>query len=133
MRASRLNLSVWSVLLVLLAAAVPAFACSTAGAAPANCCLPGQQAPCSPGTSTDLGIEQTLSCCAASGGAAAAVTTTSAGKEIKKLDKLDQPAVAVMVPHPVPRRASTYSIDFHDPFVPPIGSHLYLSTLRLRL
>jgi hypothetical protein len=128
-----LNLGIWSVLLVLLAAAVPAFACNAAGAVTTDCCPPGQPAPCSPATGNTFDAQESLSCCAASGVAHTTVAVSSAIKEIKKLDTPDDLDATALMPYAAFRHTPKGNVRIPESVAPPAGSQLYLSTLRLRL
>jgi hypothetical protein len=121
-------------LLSLLAAGVPSFAC--AEVVPTHdCCPNGPNAPC--------GTEQTRTpetnrqefCCAAGGTIATATTIATPSKEARKLwDRADLPVLLVVLTTLTTSYVLSPAVDDFHIVTPPVSySTLYLSTGRLRL
>jgi len=121
-------------LLSLLAAAVPAFACAD-GTPTQECCPHGPSAPCAPKQAETARVNRLDFCCAA--GVTIATTTAIAAPshEVRKhWDRTDIPVLLVALSTLTTPYVSSPAVDDFRVVTPLVSSSaLYLSTGRLRL
>jgi hypothetical protein len=121
-------------LLSLLAAGLPAFAC--ADVAPAHdCCPDGPKAPCTPEQPKTPETNRQDSCCAIGGTIAITTAIATPSNEFRKhWDRADLPVLLVVLTTLTTPYVSSPAVDDLRIVAPPVSySTLYLSTGRLRL
>jgi hypothetical protein len=121
-------------LLSLLAAGVPAFACGEV-APTHDCCPNGSSAPCAPEQSITVETIRQDSCCATGGTIATATAIATPSKEFRKhWDRADLPMLLVVLTTLTTAYVQSPAVDDFRIVTPPVSySTLYLSTGRLRL
>jgi len=121
-------------LLILLAAGVPAFACGEVVPS-RDCCPNGPSAPCAPKQARAAETNRQDFCCAAGGTIAAATAIATPSHELRKhWDRADLPVLLVVLTTlTTPYVQSPAVDDFHIVTALLSYSTLYLSTGRLRL
>ena len=121
-------------LLSLLGAGVPAFACG--GVVPAQgCCPNGPIAPCEPSQSQTSEANRLTLCCAAGGAVTPAAAVAGSSKQfLEHWDRAHLPVLFVALTMLSSAYADAPSVDEFSLVSPPSSdSTLYLSTGRLRL
>jgi hypothetical protein len=129
------HIIVLSILLMsLLAAGAPAFACGEV--VPANdCCPNGPNAPCAPDRATTAEANRLDFCCATGGTIATTTAIATPSDEFRKAwDRADLPAVLVVLLTLTAAYVLSPALDDSHFVSPPLSdTTLYLSTGRLRL
>jgi len=121
-------------LLSLLAAGVPAFACGEV-VPTHDCCPNGLSAPCAPEQSRTAETNRQDFCCATGGTIATATAIATPSNELRKhWDRADLPVLLVVLTTLTTPYVQSPAIDYFRIVTPPLSySTLYLSTGRLRL